>query len=163
MNHSPTPSTICISGNSSTTNSVNSGKKCEGKLLTLFSVFVYTCTAQMWMHMRVSVQTHAGICVQRPEDSLHCCFFKRHPPCDCFMVLETKTGNLVSREFDQQAILATQESHCLSFHRDHMCISPRSTSLHEFEGSDSFSPLHGKHLTNRAISTDRKVYQFLTI
>lgn len=137
----------------------------RAELPTLFSVFVYTRTAQMWMHMRVSAQAHAGICVQRPEDNLHCCSFKRHPPCDCFMVLETKTRYLVGREFahPELALLATQESHGLSLHRDHMCISPHSTSRHELEGSDSFSPLHGKHLTNRAISKDRKVYQFLTI
>lgn len=37
--------------------------------------WVYTCTAQRCMHTCVSVQAHAGICVQRPESNLHCCLF----------------------------------------------------------------------------------------
>lgn len=129
MSHSPTPSTIRIRGSNSTTNSVNLGKKCEGR--TTNSLLSVTCSNTECTHA-----LHRGVCThvwvfkrmqgsvcrgQRPISTAVCflffVFLKRHPPCDCLVVLwflRPKAGYLVSLLSRLSWLPRAQESHYLS-------------------------------------------------
>lgn len=135
MNHSPTPSTVCLSGNSSTTNSVNSGRKCEGRTTnSLLSVRVHThCTdvdahACEFRHMQGSVcrgQRTISTAVFLRDIHLVIVLWFLRPKRDTLLVGSLPIPSWLSWLPRNPTVLASTGITCANHHTPHHCMNLR--------------------------------------